>query len=141
MKVVPPLILLTIGLVPWYFALQAYQASRTLVANTVPVEGAVVDYTSGYETASRRYPALFYYPVVEFQDHQGRTQRITSEVGAGKKLYDVGERVTVRYDPGDKQRAVVDSFLRLWAKPALFALGGLPLVLLGGVRLFRDLFT
>ncbi|MDZ7752845.1 MAG: DUF3592 domain-containing protein [Gammaproteobacteria bacterium] len=141
MKILPPLILLVVGLVPWYFAFQAYETSRQLVANTVPVEGTVVDYTSGYETASRRYPALFYYPVVEFQDHQGHTQRITSEVGAGKKLYEAGERVTVRYDPRNRQRAVVDSFLRLWAKPTLFALAGVPLVLLGGVRLVRALFT
>ena len=82
-------------------------------------------------------PALFQYPVVEFIDRTGRTQRLTSGVGSGKRLYDIGESVMVRYDPRDRHPPVVDSFLRLWAKPTLFAFAGLPFVLLGGFRFFR----
>lgn len=139
-RILPPVILIIIGLVPWYYASQAWMESISLVDNTIAVQGIVVDYESSYETASRTSPALFHYPIVEFIDRNGSTQRLTSGVGAGKRLYDIGESVRVRYDPRDRRQPVVDSFLRLWAKPALFAFAGLPFVLLGGFRFFRAIF-
>ena len=135
-RVLPPLILIVIGLVPWYYAVSAFTASRDLVADTKAVQGVVVDYESGYESAPRKTPALLYYPVVEFADQTGHTQRFTSKVGAGAEFYDVGESISVRYDPLDRRPPLVASFLRLWAKTTLFILAGLPFVLLGGVRLF-----
>ena len=135
-RILPPLILLIIGLVPWYYAVNAWTASRDLVAGTKAVQGVVVGYESGYESAPRKIPALLYYPVVEFTDQPGHTQRFTSKVGAGGELYDVGESIPVRYDPRDRRPPIVASFLRLWAKATLFALAGLPFVLLGGVRFF-----
>lgn len=139
-RIIPPVILIAIGLVPWHYAIQACMESMTLLSDTISVQGIVVDYESRYETASRTSPALFEYPVVEFIDNAGRTHRLTSDVGAGKRLYGIGESVKVLYDPEDRRPPVVDSFLRLWAKPTLFAFAGLPFVLLGGVRLFRAVF-
>ena len=135
-RILPPLILLAIGLVPWYYAVNAWTASIDLVAGTKAVQGVVVDYESGYESAPRKAPALLYYPVVKFTDQDGHTQRFTSKVGAGGELYDVGANISVRYDPLDRRPPIVGSFLRLWAKATLFVLAGLPFVLLGGVRFF-----
>ena len=135
-RILPPLILLVVGLVPWFYAVNAWTSSSDLVAGTKAVQGVVVDYESGYESAPRKASALLYYPVVEFTDHAGHTQRFTSKVGAGGELYDVGENISVRYDPLDRRPPIVASFLRLWAKAMLFVLAGLPFVLLGGVRLF-----
>jgi len=134
-RILPPLILLIIGLVAWYYAMNAWTTSRDLVAGTKVVKGVVVGYESGYESAPRKAPALLYYPVIEFTDQGGHTQRFTSKVGTGGELYDVGEDISVRYDPLDRQPPIVASFLRLWAKSTLFALAGLPFVVLGGVRL------
>ncbi len=136
LRILPPLILLVIGLVPWYYAVNAWTASRDLVAGTMAVQGVVVDYESGYESGPRKAPALLYYPVVEFADQAGHMQRFTSKVGAGGELYDLGQSISVRYDPLDRRPPIVASFLRLWAKTTLFVLAGLPFVLLGGIRLF-----
>jgi uncharacterized protein YqgC (DUF456 family) len=62
-RILPPVILVIIGLVPWYYASQAWLESIYLVDNTISVQGIVVDYESSYETASRTSPALFQYAV------------------------------------------------------------------------------
>ncbi len=136
-RVLPPLILLMVGLVPWYHALQAWTASADLLDGMKAVPGIVVDYESGYESAPSKVSALLYYPVVEFTDQAGRARRFTSQVGAGGRLYEIGESISVRYDPLDQRPPIVASFLRLWAKATLFAVTGLPFVLLGSIRLFN----
>jgi len=52
-RILPPVILVIIGLVPWYYACHAWLESMALVKNTIAVQGIVVDYESSYETASR----------------------------------------------------------------------------------------
>lgn len=72
------------------------------------------------------------YAFVQFQDGD-RTVEVRSRIGSSPPAFSVGEKVTVMYQPGQADQAVIESFWEQYFLPIL--LGGLGIVFgaVGGV--------
>ena len=60
---------------------------------------------------------IFYLPIVEFTDANGRTHRFTSVAGGSTKVPAEGSVVRVCYLPESPSTAYIQSFLHMWAAP------------------------
>jgi hypothetical protein len=60
-------------------------------------------------------------PAVEFQTADGRRIEFTSSMGTSPPSYDVGESVTVYYDPENPHSAMLSGWLSLWFVSLIFA--------------------
>ena len=101
----------------------AYQRRR-MAALTETTTGTVVGFERGYTDvfeAPRR--AGTSRPRVAFV-HDGRCRTVTGAVGFTGGVYRVGQRVRVRFPPGDPDRAVVADFKSLYLLPAACAAAG-----------------
>lgn len=67
-----------------------------------------------YESGSRRDESGGYRAVVRFSTPDGAEHEIRSRVRSSPPAFDVGESVSVRYDPAAPQLARIDSFLERW---------------------------
>ena len=67
-------------------------------------------------------------PTVTFVTEGGRSIVFTSNTSGGE----IGESVTVRYDPADPIDARIDSFSHMWFVPAIF-------IVVGGILTFRGI--
>jgi hypothetical protein len=84
-----------IGIVMLVAAIVVLISTLTFRAEALSAPGAVVDLDFGK-------------PVVEFVDHDGATHRVVDSVSSRPPAFDVGERVTVRYRPGQPAEARID---------------------------------
>jgi hypothetical protein len=91
-------------------------------------EGVVV------ELVSRRGSkgGVTYSPVYEFKDRNGGQHRVQSSTSSNPASYDVGERVTVRYDPARPGDARIDGFMDNWFLPLIFGGIGSIFAVIGG---------
>lgn len=94
-------------------------------ARSIPARGTIVDEDGGW----RRGGGRSYAPVFEYTDADGQRHRARATVSSNPPAYDVGDAVTVRYDPRHPADARLDSFLENWFVATL--LGGLGLVFAG----------
>ena len=84
------------------------------ISESIQAEGTVVDWVQGPGTAGRSPEPGTYYRVIEIVKSDG--QRIRGEAGIGVDLnqLQIGERLTIRYRPGDPARMRVASIPGLW---------------------------
>jgi hypothetical protein len=73
------------------------------------------------------------YPIISFKTAAGEERRFTSQM-AGAGAPEMGDAVSVRYDPRRPAEAAIDSFGALWG-PGLAALFGVVLLAVPGVLL------
>lgn len=109
-----------------------------LARNGIRVDATVVDLKQEQNTDSRGRPQTRYYPVVEYRNEVGdlkRTQLNVSKTRNGASYYQVGDRITLYYDPKDPKRTTLDSVFDLYG-PGGIALG-IGLILIGGSVLQR----
>jgi hypothetical protein len=95
-------------------------------ARSVEASGKIVDQTDGSRSSGG---GRSYAPVFEFIDADGQRHRVRANVSSNPPAYDVGDAVTVRYDPRRPEHARIDSFLENWFVATL--LGGLGVVFAG----------
>jgi hypothetical protein len=74
-----------------------------------------------------------YYPIIRFADKAGQEHTLYSTSGSFPPAYEVGERVSVLYDPANPKEAKVNSFTGLWLLPLILGI-------LGGLELLAGLF-
>jgi hypothetical protein len=70
----------------------------------------------------------FHYPVVRFSDRDGRRRNVQMTAGSDPPTYEVGDEVTVRYDPEKPLDARIDSFgssALMWILPGISGFLGL----------------
>jgi hypothetical protein len=98
--------------------LGAYLGHETagLVLRGERAEGRVVSLESGYGSSGRG-SHLTYYPIVAFLTPDGVRRQFRDSLGSNPPTLTPGDRVTVLYDPGQPQRAVVDRGIWNWAAP------------------------
>ena len=96
-------------------------------ARSISAPGEIVDQLGGSRSGSGR--GRSYAPVFEFTDADGQRHRVRASVSSNPPAYDVGDAVTVRYDPRRPEKARLDSFLENWFVATL--LGGLGIVFTG----------
>lgn len=82
----------------------------------------------------------YHYPVVRFSDRDGRLRNVQMTEGSDPPSYEVGDQVTVRYNPEKPLDARIDSFgsnALLWILPGITGILGLAFA--GAVFVVRKL--
>lgn len=95
--------------------------ARQMVADFSETQGTVVE--NQWEAFAHGGAA--YVPRVEFRTQDGERKWFTDGVGSIPPDYEVGEQVTVLYDPQGEQAPRIKSFKRIWFAPLLIASIGL----------------
>jgi hypothetical protein len=93
-----------------------------------------------YVNEQDRIVEEYYYPVVEFTAKDGRRRTVQMTEGSSAPSHEVGEDVTVRYNPDRPIEARIQSFgssALLWILPGIT--GVLGLAFLGAVMVVRTL--
>lgn len=81
---------------------------------------------------SRSSDSNAYYPVVRFEDDQGRLVEFRSSSGTNPPAYDRGEKVNVLFTPGKAESARIDGFFSLWGVTLIVGGLGTAFFLIGG---------
>ena len=141
-RIIAPLIILGIGLIPAYYGNKYARRASTKAVSWVHRAGKVVDQVEEYNRmpGDSRDGTVFR-AIFRYEDAQGNVRTAKQGAATGWKLYEVGDEVDLLVDPDNQGLAVVNSFFELWALPTFFFLIASPLVLLGSYRLFRGILT
>ena len=91
------------------------------IAESHQAEGTVVDWNQGSRQTGRGEPGA-YYRVIEIVTPDGQRIRGEDETGVGMAQVEIGERMLVRYRPGDPSRVRVGSIAGLWLKEIVLAI-------------------
>ncbi|HSP13549.1 MAG TPA: DUF3592 domain-containing protein [Thermoanaerobaculia bacterium] len=91
--------------------------------------GVVVDSEKSMEPGHGASSA-FFFDVVEFATREGRSIRVTSEVGR-RVARAKGSRVRILYDPDQPHEAELATFPALWLFPVVLSAFGMPFLLAG----------
>jgi uncharacterized protein DUF3592 len=102
-------------------------ATRRDVATAARADGTVIELIESRDADSQSF-----HPRVRFITAKGESVEFTSSVGSNPAGFDIGEHVTVLYDPSDPQGARIDSFVQLWFVPLFLGGFGLVLATAGG---------
>ncbi len=112
---------------------QVWQNNQTFET----VEGEVIDNVliSSPDPDDFTRESSSYHPVVRFRTVDGGTSSFTEGVGTYPAKYELGDKVTVLYDPANPSDAQIRSW-EMWFPPILFmVIGVLPAGIGGGIML------
>jgi hypothetical protein len=114
-----------------------YAASRVaaFVRGATAAEGTVVELVPSTSTDNDGHRSTTYRPVVEYQAGEGEPRTFTDGMGSSPPAFDVGERVTVLYDPARPTDARIRATFSLWGVPMIVGGIGAVFAVLGGVLL------
>jgi hypothetical protein len=73
-----------------------------------------------------------YYPHVRYLTRSGETVEFTGAVGSSPPAFEIGEAVSVLYDPAAPEEARIDSFFQLWFGAVILGGIGLVFIVIGG---------
>ncbi len=113
---------------PLIFVLGVFFLIRTVIflSQGSRADGTVVEMesqTPGGGGSSR--------PVFTFVDQHGERHTVGSNLWRDPPAHEVGEAVSVIYDPNHRKSAKIDSFMTIWLKTLLCGLGSLSQLFLG----------
>lgn len=92
-----------------------FSNTSRFIANATEAEGKVIAFErSRSSSSSGASSSTTYRPVVEFTTATGKKIEFTSSVGSSPPSHQVGESVTVLYNPADPYSARIKSFFQLW---------------------------
>jgi hypothetical protein len=103
----------------------------TQVANERSADGVVIEMVMRYDYAeddSGRVVGEVYYPKVRFTGEDDRRHEVQLSEGSYPPAYEVGDKVTVRYNPERPTEARIDSAgstMLMWVLPAITGVLGL----------------
>jgi hypothetical protein len=107
----------------------SFQSTSTFLEAATAKPGVVTDLIR-----SRSSDSNAYYPLVRFEDDQGRLTEFLSSSGSNPPSYSRGERVSVLFIPGDAESARINGFFSLWGVTLIIAgLGGVFLMIGAGM--------
>lgn len=104
----------------------SFVKKRRELANSISTSGVVTELVR--VTGQRSY---LYVPVVQFETASKQAVSFQSSVGGMPARHSVGQQVKVVYDPGNPQKAEIDSAMSLWLVPSCMLGMGLVFTLLG----------
>jgi hypothetical protein len=115
------IIFLAVGLVQLGLGIFFFLRTRRFLRTAVTTTGTIVDLieSSGSEGGT------VYQAVVEFQTADGRTVRWQESMASNPAAGQPGDRVPMKYDPSDPDKARIAKTFRLWFLSGLFVLLGL----------------
>jgi len=104
--IIPPL--------PFVVALGWMAVRKTRLQSWRRAEGVVIEMVPGLKRTMK--------PRVRFASELGRTAVFTGRIGSRPPSYAVGQAVPVLYDPGQPERAIIDTFWERWGAELVFAI-------------------
>jgi hypothetical protein len=112
-------VFLAIGLVAAVACTTFFVRTLRFVSESELADGTVVDWTQGHGSGGASPEPSAYYPVIEIVLPDGQRARGEAAVGIALNQLEIGERVRVRYRPGDAAHVRVVSLLGLWLEPLI----------------------
>jgi hypothetical protein len=88
----------------------AYRSTQRFLARAVTTTGTVVELVP----SPGQNGQTMYAPVYTYRDRSGAQHKVQSSVSSSPAGFDVGQAVTVLYDPADAGDGRIRSFSRLW---------------------------
>ena len=115
------IILVLLGISAIFLCTGIYTVVRTkeFKKHAILVPGTVIENVQGTSSGE-----TFYYPKIHFLSKEGKEITIISAMGANSAEFQVGEAVTLLYDPRKPMEAELDTFWQLWSLPLFFCGGG-----------------
>jgi hypothetical protein len=126
-------IFLAIGLGLLGGGIYSFVSTRAFLDNAVSANGAVIDLEAHWDSSDSSYT---YYPRVRFRTENGEVHEFTGDVGSNPAAFDVGEDVSVLFDPANPSVARIDSFTQLWFTSLILGGMGLVFSIFGGGGIF-----
>ncbi|MFO7528444.1 MAG: DUF3592 domain-containing protein [Marinobacter sp.] len=121
------LVLLGVGMLVGAFFF--FQSTSAFLETATAKPGVVTDLVR-----SRSSDSYAYYPLVRFEDEQGRLTEFLSSSGSNPPSYSRGETVRVLFTPGETDSARIDGFFSLWGATLIIGcLGGVFFLLGAGM--------
>jgi hypothetical protein len=102
-------------------ALISAHFTQQFLRTSVTTQGKVVGLKP---VSSSRHNSLTYAPVFHFDVPGTHFATVVSHISSSPPAFKVGEAVTVRYQPGHPEKAVIDSFGQLWSGDLIFGMAG-----------------
>lgn len=102
--------------------------TRADIARAETAAGTVIDLIGRRDSDGD----TIYYPHVRYVTRSGETVEFTASVGSSPPAFDVGEPVSVLYDPAAPTEARIDSFFQLWFGAVILGGIGLVFIVIGG---------
>lgn len=116
---------------PLGFGLYSFNKTGNFLEDAVKVSGSVV------ELAPRDSgDGKMYYPVFSFEDLYGHARLLYSGCGSYPPKYDIGDTVSILYNPNNPKEARIDSFMSLWVGSIIGGILGGPIAFMGILLLF-----
>jgi Protein of unknown function (DUF3592) len=97
---------------------------RRFLDSAASTPGTVIDNIWRESNSSEGGSSWSAYPQVRFYQPNGEIILFTSRSGTNPPSFQINQRVTVLYDPGDPQHAYIQSFGQLWMLPILLGAMG-----------------
>ncbi len=128
-------ILLGLGLVLLVVAVVVWHVKTEFRRSAVRADGTVVEMSS-HRSVNNGRTTETYCPTVEFADADGRITTFDTGVCSSPARYEVGDGVTVLYQPGHPENAAVDG-MDDWLVVIFLAFAGCVLLVIGIVVAIR----
>lgn len=139
-----PLVVTLIGALVLVGGIFSFFAQRAKIAQFRQTEGTVTELLGSStgrpsyvvaqtEEGLRLSPKRRSRPQVEFTAENGRTVKIIGRVASRPARYQIGERVSVLYNPADPADAQINSFVELWFVTLMLVGFGLLTLVMGAM--------
>jgi hypothetical protein len=102
--------------------------TRADIARAETAAGTVIDLIGRRDSDGD----TIYYPHVQYLTRSGETVEFSGAVGSSPPAFEIGEAVSVLYDPVAPQEARIDTFFQLWFGALILGGIGLVFTLIGG---------
>ncbi len=109
-----------------------FSDTREFLGEAVKGEGEVIELVAKRSTDSNNHTSYTYAPRVRFRSGGGHEFEFTASISSNPPSYSVGEIVPLLYQPGDPQKARIDSFFSLWGGALITGVVGLFFFAIGG---------
>jgi len=117
------------------FSVFQYFKTMTFAITANTAQGRIDDLHKSWQChrnqeTDREQCNWYYSPVFSFQDHKGQRHTIRSSISSSENShYNIGERVTIKYEKQNPGHSKINSFNGLWFKAFFFSLWCLPVAL------------
>ena len=110
-----------------------FKLKMDFYTQSIQAEGTIIDIES-----SRSRQTTYYHPLISFQSVDGETYTFSAETGtSGAYDFTKGDKLMVRYLKEKPHLASVDSFMEMWATPAIMLAISIVLSLVGAFTCYN----
>ncbi len=120
-----------LGLVFLAIALFSYIKETRFLQKAEQATGRVVDLRRNAGTDSHGSAFITYYPIIHFQNREGREVEYEGGIGSDPPAYKIGQTVEMYYDPDNPKAIQMHKFWSQYGAAFLFGILGLVFMLIG----------